>query len=201
MKTALIYVRAADAPDRVDNRLADLQAAVSHRGWTVVDVFVDRITGTTKGRKQLPGLTAVLNAVSRHEVAAVMAWSVHHLGTSLDDLLDTLAELHQNGVKLVVHDQADNAATVETVGLLGAAELLVGARRAYRREGVIAGQLRARAVGVRFGRPPVPSARIEKVRTALKSGLGVRQAARNVGISAAKVSRIRAEMVGAGMMG
>jgi DNA invertase Pin-like site-specific DNA recombinase len=141
-----------------------------------------------------------MNSISRHEVDTVVVCSVHHLATSLDDLLDTLAELHRYGVKLVVHDKADDEA-VGTGGLLLCAELLVDARRAYRREGVIAGQLRARAVGVRFGRPPVPFARIEKVRVALQSGQGVRQAARSNGISAAKVSRIRAEMVGAGMMG
>jgi len=196
MQTA-IYIRAADAPDHVDNRLADLQGFVADRGWVVTDVLVDRITGTTKGRKRLPGLAALMNSISRHEVDTVMVWSVHHLGTSLDNLLDILAELHRYGVKLVVHDHADDVATG---GLLPCAELLVDARRAYRREGVIAGQMRAKAVGVRFGRPPISSGRLEKVRLALQSGHGVRQAARSHGISAAKASRIRAEMVGAGMM-
>ena len=59
------------------------------------------------------------------------------------------------------------------------------------------GQLRARAAGVRFGRPPVPSGCLEKVRMALQSGQGVRQAARSSGISAAKVSRIKAQMIAA----
>lgn len=198
MKTALIYVRAADVPDRVDNRLADLQAAVSDRGWVVADIHVDRITGPTKGRKRLPGLATLLNSVSRHEVDTVVVWSVFHLATSVDNLLDILAELHRNSVKLVVHDQVDDVATG---GLLSCADLLVDARRAYRREGVIAGQLRARAVGVRFGRPPVAPAKIERVRVALRSGQGVRETARNSGISAAKVSRIRAEMMGIGSMG
>ena len=95
-------------------------------------------------------------------------------------------------MKLVVHDHAD---AVETGGLLAAADILVDARRAYRRENIVAGQLRARASGVRFGRPPVPPSRLEKVRMALQSGQGVRQAARSSGVSAAKASRIKAEMV------
>ena len=64
----------------------------------------------------------------------------------------------------------------------------------------MAGQLRARAAGVRFGRPPVPPSRLEKVRMALQSGQGVRQAARTCGISAAMASRIEAEMVAAEQM-
>ena len=118
--------------------------------------------------------------------------------SSVDSLLETLAELNRHGVKLVVHDNAD---AVETGGLLAAADLLVEARQAYRRENIVGGQLRARAAGVRFGRPPVPSGRLEKVQAALQAGQGVRQAARSCAVSAAKVSRIKAEMVVAGLVG
>ena len=88
----------------------------------------------------------------------------------MDSLLETLAELCRHGVKLVVHDHADAG---ETGGLLAAADLLVEARRAYRRENIVAGQVRARASGVRFGRPPVPPSRLEKVRVAIREGQGV----------------------------
>ena len=174
----IIYLRAADAPDQADIRLLNLQDTSAARRWTVAGTHVDRVIGTTKGRNRLPGLAAMLNAVARDEVDVVMVWSLHHLGTSVDTLLDTLAELHRHGVKLVVHDQPDDGSTVDAGGLLTAADMLVDARRAYRRENIIAGQLRARATGVRFGRPPIPSTRIEKVRLALRSGQGVRQAAR-----------------------
>jgi DNA invertase Pin-like site-specific DNA recombinase len=196
-----IYLRSADAPDRVDIRLIHLQDTATDRGWMVAGVHVDRAIGATRGRNRLPGLAAMLNAVARHEVDVVMVWSLHHLSTSLDGLLDTLAELHRHGVKLVVHDQPDDGTTVDAGGLLSAADLLVDARRAYRRENIIAGQIRAKACGTRFGRPPVPPAKIEKVRSALRSGQGVRQAARSSGISPAKASRIRSEMIGAGLMG
>jgi DNA invertase Pin-like site-specific DNA recombinase len=142
---------------------------------------------------RLPGLAAIIGAIARHEVDVVVVQSLHHLGTSVDDLLETLAELYRHGVKPVVHDHAD---AVETGGLLAAADLLVEARRAYRRGNIVSGQLRARASGVRFGRPPVPSSRLEKVRMALREGQGVRQAARSSGVSPAKASRIKAEMVG-----
>jgi hypothetical protein len=58
----------------------------------------------------------------------VVVQSLHHLGFSVESLLETLAELHRHGVKLVVHDHAD---LVETGGLLAAADLLVKARRAF----------------------------------------------------------------------
>jgi DNA invertase Pin-like site-specific DNA recombinase len=197
----IIYIRSADAPEQVDERLTILRNTSADRGWSVAGVHVDRVIGATKGRSRLPGHAATLNAIARQEVDGVLLWSLHHLSTTLDSLLDTLAELHQHGVKLIVHDHSNDAMTVENGGLLSTADLLVDARRAYRREAIIAGQLKARACGTRFGRPPLAPARIEKVRLALRSGQGVRQAARSSGISPAKASRIRAEMVGAGLMG
>ena len=93
-----------------------------------------------------------------------MVQALHHLGFSVDGLLETLTKLHRHGVTLVLNDHAENS--VETGGLLAAADILVEARRAYRRENIVAGQLRARAAGVRFGRPPVPRGRLDRVRMA-----------------------------------
>ena len=163
----LIYIRSSDASEQVDNHLAILRNTSADRGWTVAGVHVDRIIGSPKPRNRLPGHAAILNAVARNEVDAVLVWSVHHVGTSVDSLLDTLGELHRNGVSLIVHDHGDGGATVEDGGLLVAAEMLIHARRAYRRESIIADQLKARATGVRFRRPPLPPARIERVRMAL----------------------------------
>src|SRR5277367_6455078 len=103
MKTA-IYIRSVDAPEQVDNRLTDLQKTGSDRGWTITGTYFDRVVGTSKGRNKLPGLSSLLSAISRHEVDAVMVWSLHHLGTSVDTLIDTLGELRRYGVKLVAHD-------------------------------------------------------------------------------------------------
>jgi DNA invertase Pin-like site-specific DNA recombinase len=112
-----------------------------------------------------------------------MVSSMHHLGTSVDTLLESLADLGRYGVKLVVHAHGTE---VETGSLMAAADVLLDARRRYRVEAIRAGQMRAKAVGVRFGRPPVPQSRLERVRAALEAGQGVRQAARNTGLSAAR---------------
>src|SRR5271156_6033231 len=107
----VIYVRAADAPDQVDNRLIDLQETATNRDWTIAGVYVDRVIGTPKSRNRLPGLSALLNAVGSHEVDAVLVWSVSHLGTSVDTLIDTLGDLGRYGVKLVVHDHGTDVET------------------------------------------------------------------------------------------
>jgi hypothetical protein len=59
--------------------------------------------------------------IAHHEADVVVVCSPHHLGASVDWLLDTLAELQPHGVQVAIHDQADDRATVETGGLLAAA--------------------------------------------------------------------------------
>ena len=61
--------------------LVHLQDTVAARGWTVVTVQVDRMIGVAKGRNRLPGLAAVLGAIARHEVDAIVVQSLHHLGS------------------------------------------------------------------------------------------------------------------------
>jgi DNA invertase Pin-like site-specific DNA recombinase len=190
----ITYSRFCSASANMDESSSFLADVCAENGWRVVDILSDRPYGNSKSRIRLPGLAVLLRAVTRREVDIVLVRSLHHLGTSVETLLATLAELHRYGVKLVVHDHADSG-DVEASGLTAAAGLLLETRRAYRRERIVAGQLRAKAAGVRFGRPPVPQNRLEKARVALRSGQGVREAARNSGISAGKVSRIRAEMV------
>src|SRR4051794_28728461 len=130
----IIYARSADTPEQVDERLTTLMNTSADRGWTVSGVHVDRVIGSGKSRNRLTGHAAMLKAVSRNEVNAVLVWSLHHLSTALDGLLDTLAELHLHGVKLIIYGHDNDAATVEHGGLLASAGMLVDARRAYRRE-------------------------------------------------------------------
>ena len=56
---------------------------------------------------------------------------------------------------------------------------------------VIAGQARARASGVKFGRPPLAPSRVEKVRRALADGRSIRAVARATGVSTATVQRVK----------
>jgi DNA invertase Pin-like site-specific DNA recombinase len=74
--------------------------------------------------------------------------------------------------------------------LLNVTEMLAFHLRQSRRDRILRGQAAVRGI-VRFGRPPIAKAKVEKARIALAAGKGVRQAARNAGISAASVSRIK----------
>jgi DNA invertase Pin-like site-specific DNA recombinase len=66
--------------------------------------------------------------------------------------------------------------------------------RAMVRDRVLAGLDRARSSNKRLGRPPMPPIRIERIRQAIADGRGVRETARLLKVSAAKVSEIRRAM-------
>jgi DNA invertase Pin-like site-specific DNA recombinase len=68
--------------------------------------------------------------------------------------------------------------------------------RQSRRDRILRGQAAVRGL-VRFGRPPIPTTKVEKARHALASGKSVRQVARLAGISAASVSRMKNTVVSA----
>ena len=66
--------------------------------------------------------------------------------------------------------------------------------RQSRRDRILRGQAAARALSIRFGRPPIAKAKVEKAKRFLAAGKGVRQVARMAGISPASVSRIKTSM-------
>ena len=158
-------------------------------------VFADEgISGAT-GRDKRPGFDALLKAVARREVDIVAAFAVDRLGRSLSDLVGFLSEIQARGCDLYLHQQAIDTSTpagrmlFQLLGVFAEFERTIIASR------VIAGQARARASGVRFGRPPLAPGRVEKVRRALADGRSIRAVARATGVSTATVQRVKRGVV------
>lgn len=196
-KRAALYVRVstADRGQTVENQLHPLQEAAARLGWSIVAVHRDAGISGAKGREQRPGLDALLKGVTRGEFDVVAAWSVCRLGRSLPDLLGFLGELQARGVDLYLHQQALDTGTPAGRMLFGMIGLFGEFERAMVRDRVLAGLHRARHVsGKRLGRPPMTPYQVERIRTALADGRGVRETARLLKVSAAKVSEIRRSM-------
>ena len=195
-KRAALYVRisTADRGQTVENQLRPLQEAAARLGWSIVAVHRDEGISGARGRAQRPGLDALLRGVTRREFDIVAAWSVCRLGRSLPDLIGLLGELQARGVDLYLHQQALDTSTPSGRMLFGMLGVFAEFERSMIRDRVMAGLDRARAANRRLGRPPMPEARVEKVRRALAEGRGVRETARLLKVSAAKVVEVRREM-------
>jgi len=193
IRRAALYVRVstADKGQTIENQLQPLQEAARRLGWTVVAIYRDEGISGTKGRDRRPGLDDLLKGVARREFDLVAAWSVCRLGRSLPDLIGLLGELRSRDIDLYLHQQALDTSTPSGRMLFGMLGVFAEFERAMIRDRVLAGLDRARSSGRRLGRPPMAPIKIERVRRALDEGHGVRETARLLKMSAAKVSEIK----------
>jgi DNA invertase Pin-like site-specific DNA recombinase len=193
IRRAALYVRVstADRGQTVENQLQPLQEAAGRLGWSIVAVFRDEGISGARGREKRPGLDALLKGVARREFDIVAAWSVCRLGRSLSDLIGLLGELQARDIDLYLHQQALDTSTPSGRMLFGMLSVFSEFERAMIRDRVIAGLDRARASGKRLGRPRTTPFKISRIRAALDEGRGVRETARLLKVSAAKVSEVR----------
>jgi DNA invertase Pin-like site-specific DNA recombinase len=178
----------------VDNQRLALEAVCDQRGWQMVQVYADNGISGAKGRNQRPGLDALLTDASRGRRDVVMAWALDRLGRSLLDLLDTLGELEAAGVALVLHEQAIDTTTPAGRMFFQITGAFAEFERAMIRSRVRAGLDRARARGVRLGRPRTGPKVEAAIRARLAAGEGVKKVAKAVGVGNGTVARIKAAM-------
>ena len=152
-----------------------------------------RISGA-KDRRLRPGLDALLKDAMRGRFDVVLAWALDRFGRSLVDLLDTLGELEAAGAVLVLHQQAIDPTTPAGRMFFQVTGAFAEFERGMIRSRVMAGLERAKARGVRLGRPKFPAKIGAAVRARLAVGEGVKKVAKAMGVGNGTVSRIKASM-------
>jgi DNA invertase Pin-like site-specific DNA recombinase len=192
-RRAALYVRVStsDKGQTIENQLQPLQEAAGRLGWSIVGIFKDEGISGSRGREKRPGLDALLKGVARRDFDIVAAWSVCRLGRSLPDLVGLLSELRARDIDLYLHQQALDTSTPSGRALFGMLSVFSEFERAMIRDRVMAGLARARSSGKRLGRPPTTQYKVERIRRALDEGHGVRETARLLKVSPAKVSEVR----------
>jgi len=154
------------------------------------EVIDEGISGS-KGRSDRPGFDRVFELVEQKAVGAVMAWSVDRIGRSLQDLVALMKELQRNSVDLYCHQQSINTATPAgrmTFSIFGA---LGEYERSLIIERIHAGIARAKAEGVRFGRPRVYGDEVRAQVIQLRAkGMRMRDIARELEVGFGTVWRV-----------
>lgn len=195
-RRAALYLRVSTDGQTVDNQRLALEAVCEQRGWKVMQVYADNGVSGAKGRPQRPGLDALLKDAARGRCDVVLAWALDRLGRSLVDLLDTLGEWEAAGAALVLHQQAIDTTTPAGRMFFQVTGAFAEFERAMIRSRVMAGLDRARARGVRLGRPRTGAKVEAAIRTRLKAGEGVKKVAKAIGVGNGTVSRIKVAMKG-----
>jgi DNA invertase Pin-like site-specific DNA recombinase len=180
---AAIYARVSTFDQEPENQLQELRRYVSARNWTAVE-YVDRGVSGAKDRR--PALDQMIAEAKRRKFDVVVCWRLDRLGRNLKHLITMLDELQALGVAFVSLAEGIDATTPAgklQMHILGA---IAEFERARIQERVRAGLARARAQGVRLGRP---RRRIDPERLAMVAGLPEREAARRLGIPRSTLQR------------
>jgi DNA invertase Pin-like site-specific DNA recombinase len=182
----------------VANQIEALSKIAEHRGWEVVATYADNGISGAKGRKDRPGLDALLNDAQRGKFNIVMAWAIDRIGRSLIDLLGTIQHLEACGCDLYLDQQAIDTTTpagklmFQICGAFGEFE------RGMIRERINAGLARARKAGKVLGRKPgtvlVDRGKLARARKLLAAGTGILKTARAVGLGTGTVHRLKQSM-------
>jgi DNA invertase Pin-like site-specific DNA recombinase len=194
MKRAALYLRVSQDSQTTENQRLVLMEVAQRLGWEVVHVFEDQGISGAKGRDKRPGFDALMKAITRGEIQIAAAWSVDRLGRSLQDLVSFLADIQAKNCDLYLHQQAVDTSTPSGKMLYQLSAVFAEFERELIRTRINAGLDRARAKGVRLGRPSIPPIDLDKVRTALAKGGSIRVVAKATGFSTATVQRVKRTM-------
>jgi DNA invertase Pin-like site-specific DNA recombinase len=184
---AAIYARVSTFDQEPENQLQELRRYCEARGWTSVE-HVDRGVSGAKDRR--PALDQLLTDAKRRKFDVVVCWRLDRMGRNLKHLVTLLDELQALGVAFVSMGEGIDCTTPAGKLQLHILAALAEFERGRIQERVKAGLARARAQGVRLGRP---RRRIAAERLAEVVGLPVREAARRLGVARSTVERLLAE--------
>jgi DNA invertase Pin-like site-specific DNA recombinase len=195
MKRIAIYARSSlDCPVSADEQIEHLKTVAIERGWTVTHVVADRPTAVKKDQDRRSGELSLIEAIRFAAIDRVLVWSIDRIGKSLADLVTFMETCRAAGVAVYSDRERIDTAGSNGMSLFDVSGMMAHHLRQSRRDRILRGQAAARALSIRFGRPPIAKPKVEKAKQFLASGKGVRQVAKMAGISPASASRIKTSM-------
>jgi DNA invertase Pin-like site-specific DNA recombinase len=206
-KRAALYLRVSTDGQTVENQRRVLEAVAERRGWPIVASYEDNGISGAKGRDSRPGFDAMLKDATRRRFDVLLFWSIDRLGRSTAMVTTALAELEAAGVSIFAEKEAVDATTPHGRAMLQMAAVFGELERSMIRERVLAGLARARAETPEqrrrrgkkaIGRPKVGAKVENAIRSRLARGVGILKVARELGVGAGTVQRVKQEMATTG---
>jgi DNA invertase Pin-like site-specific DNA recombinase len=179
------YVRVSKDEQDPELQLREVREYVERRGWSA-DEFVDR--GESGAKERRPEFDRLVKELRRRRYSAVVVWRFDRAARSLRQLLQLLEELRQLGTDFVSVTEAIDTSTISGKAMFGMVAVFAEFERDVLRERVKAGLAKARANGVRLGRPRAVFD-LEAAKAFLRRGESQRAVARRFGVDHATLCR------------
>src|SRR5207245_7757457 len=182
---AALYGRVSTGGQSTESQLHALRRYAEARGWHIQE-FVD--LGVSGAKERRPALDRLVKAARARQIDVVAVTKLDRLARSTHHLVSLGRELAALGVDLVVLDQQIDTTTPSGRLLFHVLAAIAEFERDLIRERAKAGLERAKAKGVRLGRPSalVPESRLQALQ---HQSLSVGEMARQLGVSRATVRR------------
>ncbi len=187
-----LYARVSTSEQSTELQVRDLLAYADRQGWVVPPELRFTDDGISGVRDNRPALDRLRSLVRAGKVEIVLATKLDRLGRSVLGVLTFYEECDAAKVRVIVTEQGFDTST--SVGRLTRGILLELA--SFERDLIVertqAGIARARAKGVRFGRPPKDTApgtaaKIVELRAA---GRSWREIAQHVRVTQSRARRL-----------
>ena len=187
-KRIALYARVSTDKQSTENQLLELRTLCNQLGYTIVQEYTDNGISGAKSRDARPALDLLLKDAIRRKFDMVMCWSIDRLGRSLQNLVEILNELQALKIDLYFQQQGMDTSTPSGRMIFSVFGAIGEFERNLIRERVIAGQQRAKANGVKLGRPTKMN---DGMRSAVKilreKGMGIKQISRELQIGVGTV--------------
>jgi DNA invertase Pin-like site-specific DNA recombinase len=187
MKKVAIYGRVSTSGQSTDIQLTECRQYAGRCGYEIVATYTDTISGMT-AKDDRAALTQLLEDAFARKFDAVVVYSIDRLGRSLKHCLDILDTLRERQVQFVsIKQQIDTGSSVGKL-IFEIFACLASYERTQILERTALGRERAKARGVRFGRPSKMNSSVaEAVRLLREKGAGIKEIAKSLQIGVGSV--------------
>ena len=180
MKRAIIYARVSTKEQNVDMQLIDLKQYAEARKLNVVKVYIDFASGVKSDRINYKKL---FDDVRKGKTDIVLVWKFDRFARSTKELINALEEFNNIGIDFISYKENVDTSTPAGKILFTMISAFAEFERAIIRERVLAGMEKARARGVKLGRPKISPFTIQKVLALRAEGLSYKEIVEQLKIS------------------
>ena len=175
-KRVAIHACVSTSIQTVENQFQELREVAQRNEWQIDAELSDSGISGAKSRDQRPAFDRLLKRATRREFDLIMVWAIDRFGRSIQHLVGFMNDIQAMDVDLYVHQQAIDTTTPSGRMIFSIFSAPGEYEREFIRERIMAGQKRARAQGVKIGRP---TKRNDAVRTSVKllrdGGMGIKE--------------------------